>query len=262
MLEKNGEWSDAKRALLRDIERYAASVGCRHRRLIAYFGERYAKDECGACDFCLGELEAVVEPVTMARKILSAVARVGQRFGAAHVTNILRGSESEMVSSRGHNSLSVFGLLRDSTIDEVRGYIDQLVAGDFLRQTDDQFPVLQLTADGVALLKDPAAAPGFTLARQKKPEKGKLPKRSSAEAKSWEGVDRELFDVLRALRLSIARDRRVPPYVVFHDTTLRELARLKPVTAADLRHIYGIGARKADELGDAVIGAIRGHLRM
>jgi len=154
----------------------------------------------------------------------------------------------------------VFGLLRESTIDEVRGYIDQLVAGEFLRQTEDQFPVLQLTADGVALMKDAGAVPGFSLAKQKKPEKGKAPKRSGTETASWDGVDRDLFDQLRTLRLSLARERRVPPYVVFHDTTLRELARLKPVTPDDLRHVYGIGARKADDLGEAVLGAIRGFL--
>ena len=260
MFMQNGEWTDARRALLRDIERYAASVGCRHRRLIAYFGEHYTRDDCGACDFCLGEMEAVTDAVTIARKILSTVARVDQRFGAAHVTNILRGSESDSILTRGHQALSVFGLLRDSTIDEVRGYVDQLIAAELLRQTDDEFPVLKLTADGLALMKDAGAQPGLTLARQRKPEKGKVPKRSGVEAESWAGVDRELFEVLRALRLTIARDRRVPPYVVFHDTTLRELARSKPTAIADLRHIYGIGARKADDLGDAILGAIRGHL--
>jgi ATP-dependent DNA helicase RecQ len=198
----------------------------------------------------------VAEPATVARKILSTVARVGQRFGAAHVTNILRGSESEGVVSRGHHELSVFGLFDAATVDEVRGYIDQLVANELLRQTDDQFPVLQLTADGVALMKDATASPDLRLARQKKPEKGKAPPRSRAEAASWTGVDRELFDALRALRLEIARARRVPPYVVFHDTTLRELARVKPTTAADLRHVYGIGDRKAADLGEEILGVI------
>jgi len=257
MLEQNGEWSEAKRALLRDIERYAASVGCRHRRLIGYFGETYLKDDCAACDYCLGELEATPDAVTIARKILSTVARVGQRFGAAHVTNILRGSESDTVTSRGHQGLSVFGLMRDATIDEVRGYIDQLVASDLLRQTDDQYPVLNLTTAGVALMKDAGAVPDLTLARQKKAEKGKPQKRSGAEAASWDGVDRELFEALRALRLEIARERRVPPYVVFHDTTLRELARLKPTTLAELRHVYGIGAKKADDLGEPILETIR-----
>src|SRR5262249_37644413 len=94
MLEKNGELSDARRMLLRDMDRYAASVGCRHRRIVGYFGETFEKDDCAACDFCLGELETVPEPVLIARKILSAVARVGQRFGTAHVTHALRGPAS------------------------------------------------------------------------------------------------------------------------------------------------------------------------
>lgn len=258
MLERNGELSDARRALLRDIERYASSVGCRHRRLVAYFGETLAKDDCGACDYCLGELEEVSDPVTLARKILSCVARVQQRFGINHVVNVLRGSDSESVRSRGHSELSVFGLLRDATIDEVRGYIEQLIAEGFLAQSDGEYPILAMTASGVALLKDAGAAPGLALARQKKIEKGKLPRRSKTETESWTGVDKDLFEELRALRLRVARDRGVPPYVIFHDTTLRELARLKPADLDALRHIYGVGEKKVQDLGDAVLDVIRG----
>jgi ATP-dependent DNA helicase RecQ len=256
MLERNGEWNEARRLLMRDMERYASSVGCRHRRLVSYFGERYGKDDCAACDYCLGELELRPDPGTLARKILSAVARLKQRFGAAHVTNVLRGSESDQIRARGHQQLSVFGLLRDASVDEVRGYIDQLVARAFLRQTDDAFPVLQLTPAGLALLRDPAAAPDLVLARQRKPEKGKPEKRSRVETESWEGVDRDLFERLRALRLRLARERGVPPYVIFHDTTLRELARVKPSSVDDLMHVYGVGARKAQDLGDAVLQVI------
>jgi ATP-dependent DNA helicase RecQ len=241
------------------MERYAASVGCRHRRLVGYFGETYARTDCGSCDYCLGELEPIPDAVTLARKILSAVARVGQRFGAAHVTNVLRGSESEQVTSRGHQTLSVFGLLPDATIDELRGYIDQLVAGGWLRQTDDGYPVLKLTADGAALMKDPGVRPDLPLVRQRKPPKDRLPRRSRADTESWDGVDRSLFDRLRALRLRTARERGVPPYVIFHDTTLRELARLKPKSLEALRTVYGVGARKADDLGAAVLDEIRAH---
>jgi ATP-dependent DNA helicase RecQ len=258
ILNKNGELTEARQALLRDMERYAASVGCRHKRLVSYFGETFMKGDCGACDFCLGELEAAVDPVTLARKILSAVARVGQRFGAAHVTSVLRGHASDAVSLRGHDSLSVFGLLKEQSIDETRGYIDQLIAHELLQQSGEQYPVLQLTASGAALLRDPAGAPTLTLARQRKPQKGRGPARSRADAESWEGVDRALFEELRGLRLRIARDRGVPPYVIFHDTTLRELARLKPTSVEALRHVYGVGARKAEDLGDAVIEVIRG----
>ncbi len=258
MLERNGELSEARKVLLRDIERYASSVGCRHKRLVSYFGETWTKDDCGACDYCLGELEEMTDSVTLARKILSCVARVQQRFGILHVVNILRGAETDSVISRGHNSLSVFGLLRDASIDEVRGYIEQMIAEGFLVQTEGEYPILMMTADGVALLKDAAAAPGLVLARQRKVEKGKLPRRSKTETESWSGVDKDLFEELRALRLRVARERGVPPYVIFHDTTLRELARLKPADLEALRHIYGVGEKKVQDLGEAVLGVIRG----
>jgi ATP-dependent DNA helicase RecQ len=256
MLEKNGELSDARRSLLRDMERYAASVGCRHKRLVGYFGEAFAKDDCGACDYCLGELEQVAEAVTVARKILSCVARVGQRFGAAHVTNVLRGSDSDSVRSRGHHELSVFGLMKEATIDELRGYVDQLLAHGLLQQSGEEYPVLQISAEGHALLKDAGAAPDLSLARQKRPDRNRLPRRSRVETEGWDGVDRELFEELRVLRLEIARRRRVPPYVIFHDTTLREIARVKPKTVDELRHVYGVGDRKAQDLGEVILAVV------
>ena len=259
MLERGGELTDARRSLLRDMERYASSVGCRHRHLVSYFGERYPKDDCGACDYCLDELETVAEPVPLARKVLSCVARVGQRFGAAHVTNVLRGSETEQVTARGHASLTTFGLLKDCSVPEVRGYIEQLLAHGLLRQTDDAYPVLTLTQPGVLLLKDAAAVPDLTLARQRKPDKsGQSQRRARIETESWQDVDRDLFERLRALRLDIARRRGVPPYVIFHDTTLREMARVKPASVDELRQVYGVGARKAEDLGEMFIALIAG----
>jgi ATP-dependent DNA helicase RecQ len=259
MLERNGELTDSARKLLRDIERYAGSVGCRHKHLVGYFGESYERDDCGACDFCLGELETVGEPVVIARKVLSCVARVGQRFGAAHVANVLCGSENEQVTTRRHHELSTFGLLRDATVPEVRAYIEQLIAQGLLRQTDDQFPVVALTNEGAALLKDPAAAPGLALSRQKRVVRGRdrEQRRSRVEAEAWAGVDRDLFERLRAVRLQIARARGVPPYVIFHDNTLREMARLRPKTLDEFRTIYGVGARKAEDLGEKFLEALR-----
>ena len=257
LLEKNGEWTEARRALLRDMERYASSVGCRHRHLVSYFGESWTREECGACDYCLDELEAVTDAATVARKVLSCVARVGQRWGAAHVTNVLRGSASEQVTARGHDRLSTFGLLRECTVSEVRGYIEQLLAQGLLRQTDDAFPVLSVTRSGVEVMKDAAAAGQLSLARQRRVEPGADRRRARVETESWQDVDRDLFDRLRALRLEIARSRGVPPYVIFHDTTLREMARLKPSSVDDLRGVYGVGARKAEDLGAAFVAAIR-----
>ena len=260
ILNERGELTEERSVLLRDMERYAASVGCRHKRLIGYFGERYQKSECGACDYCLGELEAVGEPVTIARKILSAVARVEQRFGAAHVSNVLRGRATDLVTGRGHETLTVFGLLADASVDEVRGYIDQIVARGLLRLTDDAYPVLKLTADGVALMKNADAIADLALARQKKPpKKDARDKRSRTDAASWDGVDKDLFDRLRALRTSLAKARGVPPYIIFHDTTLRELARLKPTSVGALEHIYGMGAKKAQTLGPSILAVLAGQ---
>jgi len=256
MLERSGELSEERRSLLRDMERYAARVGCRHRHIVGYFGQQYDREHCGACDYCLGELEPVSEPVTLARKILSAVARVGQRFGTSHVANVLRGSDVEGVRSRGHHELSTFGLLKEAGADEVRGYIDQILAHGLLQQTDDNYPVLQLTAAGAALLKDPTSHPELTLSRQRRPQKG-VPARAVRDDGSWEGVDRALFERLRGMRLQMARARGVPPYVIFHDTTLRDLARRKPRSLEELHAVYGMGARKIELLGNAVLETVR-----
>ena len=243
-----------------DIERYAAGVGCRHRHLVSYFGQPYDRDDCGACDYCLGELETVGDAVVVARKILSCVARVGQRFGAAHVANILCGSASEQVTRRGHQQLSTFGLLRDAAVPEVRGYIEQLSAEGLLRQTDEEYPVLALTTAGVDLLRNASALPDLTLARQRRVTRDRRAAAPRPAGEAWKDVDHELFDRLRVVRLRLARERGVPPYVIFHDTTLRELARLKPSNVDELGGVYGIGARKAQQLGDAFVQEIRAYL--
>jgi ATP-dependent DNA helicase RecQ len=257
MLERNGELTDATRSLLWQMERYAASVGCRHRHLIEYFGDRYLKDGCAACDYCLNELEPAAAPLVLARKILSCVARVGQRFGATHVASVLRGHASEQVLARGHEQLSTFGLLPQASVAEVRGYIEQLAGLGLLQQTDDVYPVLVLTATGLELLKDEASCPSLTLVRQRPTRKDTPRAQSGVEAEAWQDVDRALFDRLRAVRLEIARSRGMPPYVIFHDATLREMARLRPTSIDALLAVKGVGARKADDLGEIFLAAIR-----
>ena len=259
MLEGNGELNDASTTLLRQMERYAASVGCRHRHLAEYFGDRYSTARCGACDFCLDELEPAAAPTVLARQILSCVVRVGQRFGAMHVANVLRGHAGDQVVARGHDKLSTFGLLPQASVAEIRGYIQQLTALGLLRMTDDAYSVVALTARGLALLKDETSYPGLALARQRTPRKDSAGPRSRIEAESWQDVDRALFERLRVVRLETARERGVPPYVIFHDATLREMARLRPTSIDALLAVKGVGARKADDLGEIFLSAIRGH---
>ena len=260
MLERNGEFTEASRTLMRGMERYATGVGCRHRQLAEYFGDRYQSaggGGCAACDYCLDELEAVASPVRLARQILSCVARVGQRFGAMHVASVLRGHASEPGRTRGHEKLSTFNLLPNMPVTEVRGYIEQLAGLGLLQQTGDEYPVLGLTASGTALLKDETSFPGLALARQRAPRKDKARTPSRVEAESWQDVDRDLFERLRAVRLDIARARGVPPYVIFHDATLREMARLRPTSIHALLGVKGVGARKADDLGEIFLSTIR-----
>jgi ATP-dependent DNA helicase RecQ len=265
MLERNGEFTEASRGLLRQMERYATGVLCRHKHLAEYFGDQYPagrqgpRGGCAACDVCLDELEAAAAPVVLARKILSCVARVGQRFGATHVASVLRGHASDPVVGRGHEKLSTFGLLPNATVTEVRGYIEQLTGLGLLRQAGDEYPVLALTSKGVDLLKDATSCPDLALARQRPPRRQAPRAKSRSESESWQGVDRQLFDRLRAVRLDIARSRGVPPYVIFHDATLREMARLRPASLEELLSVKGVGARKADDLGEVFLEAIRSH---
>jgi ATP-dependent DNA helicase RecQ len=259
MLEKNGELTESAQGLLRDIERYTASTRCRHRHLVQYFGDAYDRDDCGACDVCLGELELVDDAVTIARKVLSCVARVEQRFGAAHVANVLVGKTSEAVTARGHAQLSTFGLFTGVPLTEVRGYIEQVTALGYLRQTPGDYPVLVLSPEGRTLMRDGTSEPPVALFRQKRRAKDAGPRRSRVETESWEGVDRDLFERLRELRLALARGRGVPPYVIFHDTTLREMARLRPRSAEALRDIYGVGQRKAEDVGPAFLELLNGR---
>jgi ATP-dependent DNA helicase RecQ len=163
------------------------------------------------------------------------------------------------VLARGHERLSTFGLLPNVSVAEVRGYIEQLTGLGLLQQVGEEYPVLALTASGVALLKDEHHCPDLTLARQRPPRKDKMRRQSRVEAESWHDVDRDLFERLRAVRLDIARARSVPPYVIFHDATLREMARLRPSSIRELLEVKGVGARKADDLGEIFLAAIRSH---
>jgi ATP-dependent DNA helicase RecQ len=252
MLEANGEFTDSARGLLRDMERYAAGTRCRHRALVEYFGEGWTRQECGACDWCLKELDAVHDATTVARKILSCVARVKQTWGIGHVTDVLVGKASEKVVAARHTELSTFGLLKDETGAAVRGYVEQLVADGLLLRDGEKFPIVRLTNAGAALLKGEGDC---VLYREVQPVRPKTRPRGRSDI--GPSADPELFDVLREVRLHLARERGVPPYVIFHDTTLRDMADRRPATMDDLHGIYGVGAKKAADFGDAFLDAIR-----
>jgi ATP-dependent DNA helicase RecQ len=132
------------------------------------------------------------------------------------------------------------------------------VWADLLRQCGEEYPVLALTSKGLELLKDAAAYPSLSLVRRRQ-LRNEPRARSRVESESWRDVNRSLFEWLRGVRLEIAQTRGVPPYVIFHDATLREMARIRPTTVRALLTVKGVGARKAEDLGDTFLAAIRSH---
>jgi ATP-dependent DNA helicase RecQ len=254
MLEANGELTDSAKTLLRDMERYAGGTRCRHRSLVEYFGQSYREDACGACDWCLKELDALADSTIVARKILSCVARVKQTWGTNHVTDVLIGRATEKVVASRHHELSTFGLLKDDRTAAIRGYIEQLVADGLLAREGDPYPVLRLTASGAALLRGDGAC---VLYREALPASSRKRARPAVRESFTGSGDQALFDRLRDVRLRLARARAVPPYVIFHDTTLRDMVQRKPKTFEDLHDVYGVGAKKAADFGDAFLDAIR-----
>jgi len=240
---------------LEDMDRYARGAVCRHRALVQYFGQSYQAGSCAACDLCLGDAEDVPDAQVVAQKILSCVARVKERFGVVHVVSVLRGENTENVRKRGHESLSTFGLLRDRSKADVRDWVYQLIGQEVLLQEGDDYPVLRLNAASWEVMK------GQRAVRLVQPVRKEEVKKSRAEAVSWEGVDRTLFEVLRGVRTRLAEERRVPPYVIFSDVTLREMARVRPSTLDGMRLIYGVGEAKLRDFGATFLKVIGDYCR-
>ena len=245
------------------MDRYCRSAVCRHKALVEHFGQSYkvaAEGGCGACDHCLGDTQEIPGAIVLAQKILSAVARTGERFGIGHIMLVLRGSQRERVVQLGHDKLSVFGLLKDHDERELRDFIYQLISQGALVQEAVQLrdgssvPILKLSAVSWDVMK------GRQTVRLVQPVRGgaKKPEKRDSTA-SWEGVDQELFEKLRGLRRELAAARGVPPYVIFSDNTLRDLARMRPSTAQAMKLVYGIGERKLREFADRVLPLIAAH---
>jgi len=263
IVERSGEESgdaDATKAqlqLLNHMQRFAGRARCRHRSLSEYFGQDYTETSCGACDVCLNELELVADGHVTAQKILSAVARTGQRYGASYVIDVLRGSKNEKVRARGHERIPTFGLLKQLTAMRIGNYIDQLIDVDALVRTDGEYPVLVLNEGSAEVLRGDREvelrAPKGGLDQ---PARRRRRGASASEARSLTAAEQELFDQLRGLRREIASSLGVPPYVVFSDVTLEEFARNRPQSRAAMLECKGVGPKKFDSFGARFLEAL------
>jgi ATP-dependent DNA helicase RecQ len=236
--------------LLEEMRRFATVVRCRHAALSAYFGETYNGSNCGACDYCLGEVEGVADSTVLAQKVLSCVARVEQRFGVEHVVDVLSGASSERMRRWGHEQLSTYGLLKDLPRKTLTNLVYQLVDAGLLERTPGDRPALKLNAMSWEVMRGGRAV---TLLQAKESKS----RRTRIEEASWRDVDEGLFESLRKLRREIAAERGVPPFVILHDATLRELASVKPVTMEAIRHIRGMGERKLADFGVRLVECIK-----
>ena len=232
----------ASRALLDQMRRICSGVHCRHRKLSEYFGQAYTKPNCEACDVCLNEVEGLADATVTAQKILSCVARAGERFGGEHIVDILLGANTERIRRWGHEQLSTYGLMKGTDRKTLTNMLYQLIDEGLLERTTDERPVLRLNDASREVLR------GNRTVQLLQP-KTKV-KKTRYDEKSWESVDTGLFEILRTLRRQLAEERRVPAYVLFNDATLREMARTRPGTANALLGIRGVGERKLADLGE------------
>ncbi len=251
------ESMQAQLQLLNHMQRFAGRARCRHRSLSEYFGQDYTEASCGACDVCLNELELVPDSHVTAQKILSAVARTGQRYGASYVIDVLRGSKNEKVRARGHDQIPTFGLLKGLTPMRLGNYIDQLIDEGALVRTDGEYPVLVLNEGSAEVLRGDREvelrAPKGGLDQ---PSRRRRRGGSAGEARALTAPEQELFEDLRKLRREIASGLGVPPYVVFSDVTLEEFARERPQSRAAMLDCKGVGPKKFDSFGARFLEAL------
>ena len=240
--ENPKEVTQAQTELLDAIQTFASTPRCRHRSLSEYFGQAYERPNCGACDVCLEDVEGYEDGTVNAQKILSCVARVQQRFGVGHVVDVLCGANTDMIRRCGHDKLTTFGLLKEHAKEQVTNMVFQLVDQRLLVRTPGDRPTLQLNEKSWDVMK------GKLEVKLLRPKGKKLGRTQQAEA-SWEGVHRDLFEELRQWRRRVADQRGVPPFVIFDDNVLRELARIRPTRQETLLLVRGIGDRRLADFG-------------
>jgi ATP-dependent DNA helicase RecQ len=242
-----------KSAMIKLQEMYKFCTGgvCRHKTILRYFGQDFAKESCNACDICLGELDCIKDGLVTAQKILSCILRLDQRFGGDYTALILTGSQEKRIIENNHHKLSTYGLLSGYSKYTVHDWIEQLTGQGCIEKTGE-YNVLTVTPKGWTVLK------GQETPRLLKPTERPV-KISKVVADSWDGVDKGLFGALRKLRAQIAGQSKVPAFIIFSDATLRDMARRKPATREMLLGVKGIGEKKCKQYGKVILSAIKDY---
>jgi ATP-dependent DNA helicase RecQ len=222
---------------------------CRRRSLLAYFGDEYP-EACGNCDNCLNP-PASWDGTEAAQKLMSAVYRTGQRFGAAYVVDVLLGKDTDKIRNNGHHELPVYGIGTEHTGPAWRSVVRQLVVQGYLRSDQNRYGALVLTEQSRSVLRGEVE---LKLREDRKVKTKKKARRDTAAALG--PADQSLFEALRQRRKEIADQLDLPPYVIFHDATLMQMAEHRPATETDLLNINGVGKVKLERYGQAFLEII------
>ncbi len=244
---------EKSRENLNRIARFATVNLCRRKQILEYFNEDH-NGECGNCDVCndvTGKVDATVD----AQKVLSAMARTKEGFGINYIIDLLRGADTEKIRSRGHQNLKTYGAGKGKSTAWWRGIVNELIGQQMIYRDTESYNVLRMTESGRRTLfgKDPffISETGTAEKREEKP--------ASALFGETGPIDKPLVKKLKNLRTEIARENNVPPYIVFSDKTLREMAAVKPESSEELLTVSGVGEKKLDAYGPRFLALIREH---
>jgi ATP-dependent DNA helicase RecQ len=235
---------------------YAESADCRRKVLLDYFGEGFERENCDGCDNCRSP-RPTFDGTLAAQKFLSCVYRIRQKggfaTGVAHVIDVLRGRQTDKIRQWGHETLSTYGIGKDHSAAEWREIARQLMRHGWIAQTEGTYPVIHITPVGFAGLTQRKMVTLTQLIAPKSSRKEKVPRASVTDTAG----DQALFDRLRARRRQIAQDRGVPPYIIFSDVTLKQMAARLPRTDDELLSLTGVGPKKLADFGKAFLEEIR-----
>ena len=241
---------------LNGMVRFATANVCRRRTILKYFGEELEGENCGACDVCAGDVEKV-DATTEAQMVLSAIVRTDQRFGAGHVVDVVCGADTQKVRDFNHDRIKTYGVGKGKPKRFWRGIVDNLLAQQCLTLGDGRFPILKVTGAGLDVL---FGRRGFEVLKPREPERIARARRGKARGPAEPiEYDEGLFERLREVRRKLAAERDLPPYIVFSDRTLHEMARDLPRTPSQLLAVTGVGDKKLKLYGEQFLAEIRSH---
>jgi ATP-dependent DNA helicase RecQ len=256
--DKSVQERENARILLQEMEFYAESPVCRRRQLLHYFGEEYKQDNCGMCDNCVHPRERF-EGSEFVKIALQAVKQTNERFGLGHLVHVIRGIEDEYVRSYGHFDLPIYGKGSHEDADFWKSVIRQTLIFQYLEKDIENIGVLKISAKGEAFLKKPHAV---ELARDHDfttdiEDEEVSSEKAPVNAKAY---DDKLFEMLKNLRKQMAKERDLPPYVIFQDPSLEEMATTYPTTKEDLAQVNGVGMGKVNKFGKEFLELIEKYI--